>query len=84
MLTKHLLAIALLLPLVAISVAAHAGQTISDKSCWPSGARHSTQTRTFNSRSDLNSSLAPATTSNEAGSAWRTLIFVHRYDPGGR
>ena len=80
MLTKHLLATALILPLVAIPAAAHAGQTISDKSYWPSEARRSTQTQTVNSPRDLNSALAydragsslqPATTLNEAGSAWR-------------
>jgi len=39
MLTKHLLRISLLLPLVAISATAHAGSTITDKSYWPSEAR---------------------------------------------
>ena len=39
MLTKHLLTISLLLPLVAISATAHAGSTITDKSYWPSEAR---------------------------------------------
>jgi hypothetical protein len=39
MLTKHLLKISLLLPLVAISATAHAGSTIADKSYWPSEAR---------------------------------------------
>jgi hypothetical protein len=37
--TKHLLKIALLLPLMAISATAYAGSTISDKSYWPSEAR---------------------------------------------
>ncbi len=39
MLTKRLLTISLLLPLVAISATAHAGSTITDKSYWPSAAR---------------------------------------------
>jgi hypothetical protein len=39
MLTKHLLKISLLLPLVAMSATAHAGSTITDKSYWPSEAR---------------------------------------------
>jgi hypothetical protein len=39
MLTKRFLTISLLLPLVAISAAAHAGSTITDKSYWPSVAR---------------------------------------------
>ena len=41
MLTKSLLTISLLLPLVAISAAAHAGETITSKSYWPSEARQS-------------------------------------------
>ncbi len=39
MLTKHLLKIALSLPLVAIAASAHAGETITSKSYWPSEAR---------------------------------------------
>ena len=39
MLTKHLLKIALSLPLLAIAVTAHAGSTITDKSYWPNEAR---------------------------------------------
>jgi hypothetical protein len=77
MLTKHLLTISLLLPLVAISATAHAGQTITDKSYWPSEARQSAQSRTVGSQSDLNSAFAydratsrlqPATNLNDGGS----------------
>jgi hypothetical protein len=80
MLTKHLLKISLLLPLVAISATAHAGSTITDKSYWPSEARRSAQISTVGSQRDLNSAFAydrsgtrlqPATSPNEAGSAWR-------------
>ncbi len=39
MLTKRFLTISLLLPLIAVSAAAHAGSTITDKSYWPSAAR---------------------------------------------
>jgi hypothetical protein len=39
MFKKHLLKISLLLPLVAISAAAHAGSAISDKRHWPSEAK---------------------------------------------
>ena len=39
MLTKHLLKIALSLPLVAIAATAHGGSTITDKSYWPNEAR---------------------------------------------
>ncbi len=77
MLTKHLLKISLLLPLVAMSATAYAGSTITDKSYWPSEARQSAQTRTVGSQRDLNSSFAydraaprllPATNPNEGGS----------------
>lgn len=39
MLKKRLLTVSLLLPLVAISAMAHAGETITSKSYWPSEAR---------------------------------------------
>jgi hypothetical protein len=42
MLTKRLLAISLLLPLVSISATAHAGSTITDKSYWTSEAKRTT------------------------------------------
>jgi len=80
MLTKHLLKISLLLPLVAMSATAYAGSTITDKSYWPSEARQSAQARTWGPQGDLNSALAfdqaaprlqPATVTNEGGSAWR-------------
>ena len=80
MLTKHLLKISLLLPLVAISATAYAGSTISDKSYWPNEARQSVQTRTFGSPSEVNSAFAyypamprlqPATNRYDGGSAWR-------------
>ena len=80
MLTKRLLTISLLLPLVAISATAHAGSTITDKNYWPSEARQSAQTRTGGSQNDLGSALAydrttlrpqPATNANDDGSAWR-------------
>jgi hypothetical protein len=80
MLNKHLLKISLLLPLVAISATAHAGSTITDKSYWPSEARQSAQTRTWDPQGNLNSALAydraasrsqPAAVTNEGGSVWR-------------
>jgi len=79
MLTKHLLKISLLLPLVAISATAYAGSTISDKSYWPSEARRSTQIGTAGLQRELNAAFAydrpmarlqPATNPNESGSAW--------------
>ena len=80
MLTKRILTISLLLPLAAISSTAYAGSTITDKSYWPSEARQSAQISTVGSQRDLNSAFAydrsaprlqPATSPNEAGSAWR-------------
>lgn len=79
MLTKRLLTISLLLPLVAISATANAGSTISDKSYWPNEARRSAQEGTVGSQRDLNSAFAydratprvqPATIPNQSGSAW--------------
>ena len=77
MLTKYLLTISLLLPLVAMSATAYAGSTISDKSYWPNEARQSVQTRTFGSPSDAFAydrpglRLQPATNSSAGGSALR-------------
>jgi hypothetical protein len=79
MLKKSLLTISFLLPLAAVSATAYAGSTITDRSYWPSEARQSAQTRTVGSQNDLNSAFAsypaatrlqPATSPNEAGSAW--------------
>jgi hypothetical protein len=81
MLTKHLLKISLLLPLMAISATAYAGSTITDKSYWPSEARRSMQGRTSATwQGGLDSafaydravsSLQPATDTYGGGSAWR-------------
>lgn len=80
MLTKHLLKISLLLPLVAMSATAYAGSTITDKSYWPSEARQSAQNRTVAAPSDLNSAFAydraashlqPATNPSNGGSSPR-------------
>jgi len=80
MLTKHLLTISLLLPLVAMSATAYAGSTISDKSYWPNEARQGVQIRTFASPSGVNSAFAyypavprlqPSTNTYDGGSAWR-------------
>jgi hypothetical protein len=80
MLTKHLLKISLLLPLMAISATAYAGSTITDKSYWPSAARQNAQNRTVGWQSDLTSAFAydraasrlqPATNPNDGGSSPR-------------
>ena len=76
MLTKHLLTISLLLPLLAMSATAYAGSTISDKNYWPSEATKSAQYRTVGSPSDVFAyepglRLQPATNPSAGGSAWR-------------
>ena len=58
MLTKSLLTISLMLPLVAVAATAQAGSTITDKSYWPNEARQSAQNRTGSARDDLNSAFA--------------------------
>jgi hypothetical protein len=79
MLKKQFLTISILLRLMAISTAAHAGSTITDKSYWPDEARQ-TENQSGGSQSDINSALAydgslsglqPATTTNDGGSPWR-------------
>ncbi len=77
--TKHLLAISLLLPLVAISATAQAGSTITDKSYWPSEARQIAPIG-IGSRADVSSafaydwttsSLQPTTGASGVYSPWR-------------
>ena len=77
--TKHLLAISLLLPLVAISATAHAGSTITDKSYRPSEARQIAPIG-IGSRADASSafaydwttsSLQPTTGASGVYSSWR-------------
>lgn len=77
MLTKRLLAIALVLPFSALSATAYAGSTITDKSYWPNEARRSLQSGTvvvpgepFAYDPTL-SRLPTAATPSVAGSAWR-------------
>jgi hypothetical protein len=43
--TKHLLAISVFVPLLAISATAQAGSTITDKSYWPNEAKQGTPIR---------------------------------------
>lgn len=78
--SKKLLTISLLLPLMAAPASAYAGSTITDKSYWPNEARQSGQSRTAGSMSDLNSAFAydrtpsrlqPAPNVNGDGSAPR-------------
>ena len=80
MLSKHLLTISLLLRLMVISTAAHAGATITDKSYWPSEVRQSAQNPSGRSQGNFSSALAydgsvsslqPATNTNDDASAGR-------------
>lgn len=72
MLTKRLLSISLLLPLVAISATAHAGSTITDKSYWPNEARPAVHVTTGASQNKLRDAFASsATLADESGNAWR-------------
>ena len=72
MLTKPLLTISLLLPLVAMSATAHARLTITDKSYWPSAARLAVHITTGASQNKLRDAFASSTTQvDEGGNAWR-------------
>ncbi|MGO4716078.1 hypothetical protein [Bradyrhizobium sp. 2TAF24] len=78
--TKKLLTISLLLPLIAASASAFAGSTITDKSYWPNEARQRAQGWAGSSQGDPNSAFAydripsrlqPTTNPNDGGTAWR-------------
>jgi hypothetical protein len=69
MLTKPLLSISLLLPLVAMSATAHAGSTITDKSYWPSAARLAVHITAGASQNKLRDAFASSATM--ADDAWR-------------
>jgi len=58
MFKRPILAISFLLRLMAISTAAQAGSTITDKSYWPGEARQATENVTGSSQSDLNFAFA--------------------------
>jgi len=84
MLTKHLLKISLVLPLVAMSATAYAGSTITDKSYWPSEATQSTQAGTGGSQSAPNSAFASTvmTPRFQAGPMSDEVGNVRRYHGG--
>jgi hypothetical protein len=73
MLTKGLLTISLLVPLV-LSASAQAGSTITDKSYWPSEARQTTgmsQGSAASAFAYMPSRLQPTTYPTDASTAWR-------------
>jgi hypothetical protein len=80
MLKRPLLTISFSLRLMAISTAAHAGSTITDKSYWPDEARQTAQSSSVSSQGDFDSALAhdglasslqPAANTNDAASTRR-------------
>ncbi|UPK33499.1 hypothetical protein IVB18_35610 [Bradyrhizobium sp. 186] len=83
--TKHLLTISLLLPLVAISAAAQAGSTITDKSYWPNDARQSAPIRAV-SQTDPYSAFAYDRTAPRVApaTAGRGSEFRYQGGPKGR
>jgi hypothetical protein len=74
MLTKNLLTILIMVPLMAISAAAHAGSTITDKSYWPSEAR-AHKTRLTKRKANL--ILRSRTTDQCRGRSMRTTLHPH-------
>ena len=80
--TKYLFTISLLLPLVAMSATAYAGETITSKSYWPSEARKSAQYRTVGSPGDIYAISTPFSTTaaiprrplSNAGSATSYIV----------
>ena len=89
MLTKRLLSISLLLPLVAISATAHAGSTITDKSYWPNEARPAVHVATGASQNNFRDAFASsAMNADGSGDAWNYRYpGSPRYQPtqsGGR
>lgn len=84
--TKHLLAISLLLPFVAVSATAQAGSTVTDKSYWPNEARRTApvgavpQTSPYSAFAyDRATSRSEPATVNSGGS-----VFRYQGGPKGR
>ncbi len=89
MLTKRLLSISLLLPLMAVSAAAHAGSTITDRSYWPNKARPAVHVATGASQNKFRDAFASTVTQADgSGNAWNYRYPGSlRYQPthsGGR
>jgi len=88
-LTKRLLSIALLLPLMAVSAAAHAGSTITDRSYRPNEARPAVHVATGASQNKFRDAFASsAMKADGSGDAWNYRYpGSPRYQPthsGGR
>jgi hypothetical protein len=79
---KRLLTISLLLRLMAISTAAHAGSTITDKSYWPDEARQTAQSSSLSSQSNFNSALADEGSASSLQLATNDGGSTRRYQGG--
>ncbi|MEW6451362.1 MAG: hypothetical protein AB1490_11960 [Pseudomonadota bacterium] len=81
MLTKRLLTISLLMPLMAISSMANAGSRITDKNFWPNEVRQQTvEGRTVGAQSERRAAFAyqkPATRLQPAASDGRATWRYH-------
>jgi hypothetical protein len=80
---KHLLTISLLLPLVAISATAYAGETITSKSYWPNEARRTAQV-SAGSQTDIYAYDRSMSPSQPAGPVSRRPAFQYQGGPKGR
>jgi hypothetical protein len=80
---KHLLTISLLLPLVAISATAYAGETITSKSYWPNEAKR-TAPVSAGSQTDIYAYDRAMSPSQPATPVSRRPAFQYQGGPKGR
>jgi hypothetical protein len=81
--TKHLLALPLLLPLLAMSATAQAGSTITDKSYWPNEAKR-TAPVSAGSQTDVYAYDRAMSPSQPAAPVSRRPAFQYQGGPKGR
>ena len=82
--SKHLLTISLLLPLVAVSATAQAGSTITDKSYWPNEARKSSPIRAGSQADPYSAFGYDRATSRPAPAITGGSAFRYQGGPKGR
>ena len=82
--SKHLLTISLLLPLVAVSATAQAGSTITDKSYWPNEARKSSPIRAGSQAHPYSAFAYDRATSRPAPAIAGGSVFRYQGGPKGR
>lgn len=80
---KHLCALSLLLPLLAMSATARAGSTITDKSYWPNEARRTAPVN-VGPQTDAYASDRAVSPSQPAGPVNRRPAFQYQGGPKGR